>query len=559
MPAALRRRILRCSLLVLLAGGALVMARKAAAQTWAKVFGSAATDWITAAAAAPGGAAFVGGTTDQVGDTTKYDLWVAMVDATGTVRWHRRLGTNVHESLIGLEPAADGGVFLLAAIAPVTATVDTIVAKLSAGGLVEWQVQVRVADAEAPLAVKATADGGLIVSVFTELRARILLRLDATGTLAWQRALEGGPLFQVMDEHPDGGFVAAGRYFPVVEIYDRGWVARFDATGGRVWERAIEFGTEQTDVRLVGCTPDGAVLVAGYSGFPADQWDTLFTMRFDATGELAWQQSHLWPEATRLTGVTGAVLADGGFLVGGRGRNPTTLAEDGWYARFLPDGTLAWQGTYYRGDAIGGDIDAIAALSDGHWLAAGTSERVELGISDTVLIRMDDTGFISYPCPELQPGGMVPDPKTAVIVPVTTDDVALTATIEPANLTVTDETWSLVDHCCPYRDPPAELSGPGSGQPLRLYRPFTRMEWEYPPLSGSCAANLYRGDLRDLRAGGHGTCFQEFIDDGDWSDSSRPPAGSAWFYLVIAVTLVSEGSMGTDSFGAPRANATPCP
>jgi hypothetical protein len=535
-------------------------ATPSAAQTWAKIYGGESSDWVDSAAAAPDGGAYVGGTTEGATGGSDDDIWVARVDSSGVIAWHRRLGSEQIEASVTLKAAADGGVFVLGQTRSGLALHDVVLAKMSQDGVLEWQVLLTGSTEQEPRAMLATTDGGAIAVIGTDFRAtQVIMKLDVAGTLVWDRAVEAGPLFFTMSEHPDGGFVAAGRYFPVIGVNDRGWVARFDVTGNRLWERAIEFGTEHVEIRCVGSTADGGVVLAGYTGFPTeDAIHTVLTMRFDATGALARQQSYVWPERIRLSPMPGDVLPDGGLLVGGRGHNPTTRAEDGWYARILSDGTMAWQGTYFRGMGIGGDISGIAALTDGSWLAASSALPRPFGVADIALIRMDDTGYISYPCPEFQPGGMVPDPKTAVIVPVTTDDVVLPASVAPAALSFSTNTWDIIDHCCPHREPPAELSGPGSAQPLRVRR-VGGMTWEDPVPYGACAANVYRGDLRDLRAGSYGACIRAYLEAPPWSDGLRPGPGVGWFYLVTAANLVTDGSMGTDSFGTPRVNSTPCP
>lgn len=555
-----RQSAIACGRAVLLAFLALAGAMQGTAQTWLKILGGASSDWIDSAAPAPDGGAYLGGSNETAGTGSDYDIWVARLDANGAIQWLRRLATDRTELHVTLKSSPDGGVFLLASSIVAGVTLDVVLAKLDPDGGLAWQVKQAGSTGTGQRPLMSTAEGGVIAAVYMLApEARLMFELDANGTLVWSRKLGGQPSMMVLAEHADGGFFAAGRYWPVVGIRDRGWVARFDPTGNRLWERAIEFGMEFTSVTCLGSTPDGGAVLAGHSGIASDGRATLFTMRFDPDGALVRQQSYEWPEAQMLSGGLCDVLPDGGMLVGGRGRNDTTLDEDAWYARFVPDGTLAWQGTYFIGQGIGGRIDGVAALSDGTWLAASHSLTEPFGLADVAILRMDDTGYISYPCPELQPGGLVPDPKTAVIVPVTTADVPGSADPMPGDLTMTDETWQITDHCCPYHLPPAELSGPGSSQPLLLQRRFTRILWEAPPPPGSCAANLYRGDLRNLRAGGYGSCFAPFVETGVWGDSSRPPSGSGWFYLVTAVNLATEGPMGNDSLGAPRVNATPCP
>jgi N-acetylneuraminic acid mutarotase len=94
----------------------------------------------------------------------------------------------------------------------------------------------------------------------------------------------------------------------------------------------------------------------------------------------------------------------------------------------------------------------------------------------------------------------------------------------------------------------------------------SRVEWQQE--AGFESFNWYRGDLAVLKSTGQSTqdpavvplaaracgLSGPFIDD-----TFEPPSGDGVFYLVAGVHMGIEGSLGTDSAGAPRWNADPCP
>lgn len=70
---------------------------------------------------------------------------------------------------------------------------------------------------------------------------------------------------------------------------------------------------------------------------------------------------------------------------------------------------------------------------------------------------------------------------------------------------------------------------------------------------------LYR-DLISTLPGGFGACYQPGLAGESWTESSSPPAGAGWFYLVTARNLLSEeGTKGFRSSGIERTNPSPCP
>jgi len=70
--------------------------------------------------------------------------------------------------------------------------------------------------------------------------------------------------------------------------------------------------------------------------------------------------------------------------------------------------------------------------------------------------------------------------------------------------------------------------------------------------------NLYRGVL-DSPAG-YGDCEQQDLESETTEDSSQPPTGAGYFYLITASNrLDDEGTLGWDSVDAERPNSDPCP
>ncbi len=83
------------------------------------------------------------------------------------------------------------------------------------------------------------------------------------------------------------------------------------------------------------------------------------------------------------------------------------------------------------------------------------------------------------------------------------------------------------------------------------------MVWDPDKSVGSYS--LYR-ELTSTLPGGFGSCLQSSIATETASDSTNPPVGSAWFYLITARNgLAEEGTKGYRSNGVERTNPSPCP
>lgn len=97
--------------------------------------------------------------------------------------------------------------------------------------------------------------------------------------------------------------------------------------------------------------------------------------------------------------------------------------------------------------------------------------------------------------------------------------------------------------------PPREVTG------LRLADALT-LVWEAEPSTGDY--NLYRGNLGSFTA--YGNCLQSRLVTTTTTDAGSPASRAGYYYLVTAENrLDEEGTKGTNSAGAPRVNAAPCP
>jgi hypothetical protein len=208
------------------------------------------------------------------------------------------------------------------------------------------------------------------------------------GSLAWVRQ-DGGDSGLSVGAFPDGSCVVAGslistRTFGAGEPSETVltlpypgtpnlFVARYATGGDLAWARsAIVDDRGVLAWPRVGAFADGTCCVAGWhSGADAvfgdgeanetrivfesayGQGQQLFTARYGADGMLAWARSagaegrYVWPRALasapdgslRVVGAT-----NGGIVFGGGEAGETTLPLDdlGFFARYQPDGALAW-------------------------------------------------------------------------------------------------------------------------------------------------------------------------------------------------------------------------
>jgi hypothetical protein len=105
---------------------------------------------------------------------------------------------------------------------------------------------------------------------------------------------------------------------------------------------------------------------------------------------------------------------------------------------------------------------------------------------------------------------------------------------------------------------PGEVSPPGCDRPL-VFSDGDTLEWEDGCWNLAETFNLYRGGLEELSSGTSGFCHESGIPDSTTADGQTPSSEECYTYLVTAVNLHGEGTMGESSAGDPREPVAWCP
>ncbi len=71
------------------------------------------------------------------------------------------------------------------------------------------------------------------------------------------------------------------------------------------------------------------------------------------------------------------------------------------------------------------------------------------------------------------------------------------------------------------------------------------------------AFNVYRGSATGSWFYDH-SCYASWLEQSSIPDSTNPPVGEAWYYLIARRNVCTESGLGVDSFTNPRPNTNPC-
>jgi len=531
--------------------------------------------------------------------------------------WSSAFGTPLVDDARGVVALPDGGVAVVAESRDdpaLTGTSDALVVRLDQAGAASWSRRYAGGLDDEPRAIVARPDGMLVVIGHTQSwgrGARDLwgFGLLPSGDIAWENVVGHSTEDAIYSAvaMADDSVVAVGDCArPGGGSFLDGWLVSFDAAG-RPTEQTFASGGSVV-LRAVEERRDGpGLLLGGYS----DSGDGLTyntLVRLTASGDIDWQVQLVEP-AMRMLAIEGT--DDGGLLAAGA-MLENTRENDAVVVRLDPMGRVLWasrimsptddqHGEYERPIAVferpGGNIVvAVAAVRlfesvawlveldrdgrlvrqrrvasrDGEILtAAAPTQDGAIVLTGNIAPAAGDSSTDCWVARLEEdwtlPGCGMESLLSVTVVPLPASDRA--AALERARpfgqnsrtqAIVSDVVVAPVPICT---DPcgatiPVEVSGPPWTAPL-LVASGGVLTW-HDSRQWCETYGVHRGRVGALRLGERGACLASDLSVATLRDDERPGVGSAFFYLVTAMSDVAEGSLGDDSFGVPRINGTPC-
>lgn len=361
---------------------------------------------------------------DVSGNQGIRDGWLVKLNEEGIIVWQRTLGGTQLDEINAVQQTTDGGY----AIAGWTNSQDGDVSgnhggddmwvlKLDDLGETQWQRCLGGVGIDRAYGIRQTPDEGYIVAGETYSndgdvvgfhggqKDMWVVKLDATGTLQWQKCLGGAGLDQgrAIQLTTDTGYIVAGASMSddgdvsgVHGSFDL-WLVKLDASGGIEWQKACG-GSGSDLANAVQQTADGGYVMAGItSSGDGDVNGTIgggdmWVVRLDGSGNILWQKAM----GTDGTDEAKAVLEtnDGGYAVAGI-KAPSGAWSNLWVVKLDPWAVGIAQESVGAFSIAWEQIPGVLRVDASGW-PKGASLRVQDALGRTILLRtvVDDVLLI---------------------------------------------------------------------------------------------------------------------------------------------------------------------
>ncbi|MBW2171800.1 MAG: DUF2341 domain-containing protein, partial [Deltaproteobacteria bacterium] len=338
---------------------------------------------------------FTDGQDDATGGPTA-DQTLTIIYSTGCNGqvWAKTYGGTDNDSIYAVQQTQDGGFVMAGDSRSFGTDTDIWVVKFDCDGTVDWERHYgKVGDTDFTYSIDQTQDGGYIVAGTKNTPWEYyhdfwLLRLNADGTIAWQKSyggIEGNEDAYSVQQTADNGYIVAGYTGSFGAGSSDLWIVKLQPDGSIEWEKT--YGGSGMNAKIQQTIDGGYVVLAQDAG--------MWVLKLNPNGTIAWQKKYPggWCKAIDQTfdawgNFTGYILA--GYTSNGAGGN------DAWILKLNSDGTIAWQKAY--GGTKNDWAISVKQTHDSGYVVAGWnySNRPTFSLPDAWVFKLNSSGGILW-------------------------------------------------------------------------------------------------------------------------------------------------------------------
>jgi hypothetical protein len=260
---------------------------------WKRLLGGSGSDIANGVVSTSGGFVVAGASGSTDGDVSGNrggaDYWIVWLDANGALINQKTYGGTGTDQANSITATPDGGYLAAGYTNSSDGNVtgnhgsnDYWILKLNAAGIIEWQKTFGGTGSDRARSIIAASDGSSFIAGYSRSTDGDvtgnhgnddywIIKLNASGTIAWQKTLGGSLLDQAfaITSAKDGGCAVAGMATStdgdVTANHGRNesWIVRLNATGSVVWQKTL--GGQLSDASYGLISTGNSFTTIGYS------------------------------------------------------------------------------------------------------------------------------------------------------------------------------------------------------------------------------------------------------------------------------------------------------
>ncbi len=270
---------------------------------------------------------------------------------------------------------------------------DMLVIKTNDVGDTLWCKTIGTTDVDVATSVKQTTDGGYIItgntySSATTFYGAALIKLDATGTVLWNKIFSGVGSYNGEDvlQTNDGGYLVVGEAFSNISGINVG-IFKTNNAGDTLWTKVYGGVGDEYVYSVTQTNDQGFIIVGQTNSYGAGATD-VYVLKLDSMGVLEWTKTYGGTQDE--SGSTIQQTADGGYIICGSTASFGAGSWDVYLIKINASGIPAWSKTY---GGTGLDYGmSLKITPDGGFIIAGFNSTFGAGARDFYIIKTDANG-----------------------------------------------------------------------------------------------------------------------------------------------------------------------
>jgi hypothetical protein len=325
-------------------------------------------------------------------------LFATVKNSDAQLMFQKVWGGTGADNVYGIAQASGGGYYLTGSTGSFgTAGNAAFILKLDASGNLAWTKIIGGTVSDGIGFVTNTSDGGCVISGATSSygaggQDAAVIKLDASGNIQWMKVFGGAGdegTNEVIQAN-DGGYAVVGNTTSFGNGGTDMFVAKLTGAGALQWVKAFGGSGEDQGIGIAQ-NADKTYYIGGHTNsFGAGSYDMLMA-KLDSSGNLLWTKTIGGSNTDKCWGTTRC--ADGGFVLGGYTTSFGAGSYDTYVVKFDAAGVLKWTRT------VGGtgteSAYGVTETADGGYVFSGVATSFG-GLADVYIGKLNGGGVLQW-------------------------------------------------------------------------------------------------------------------------------------------------------------------